>query len=96
MRHTVVRLEVENAEDDLVQKTEVAITMMKAVLENVSSPLYLFWSTVNWICPQPDSLKNLNELVKAQLAYFATATEALQTAQGVIEELAVASEGEYR
>ncbi|KAB5590625.1 Protein GVP36 [Ceratobasidium theobromae] len=28
------RLEVENAEDDLVQKTEVAISMMKAVLEN--------------------------------------------------------------
>ena len=37
------RLEVENAEDDLVQKTEVAITLMKTVLENVSSiwhPLY--------------------------------------------------------
>ena len=31
------RLEVENAEDDLVQKTEVAITLMKTVLENVSS-----------------------------------------------------------
>ena len=31
-----VRLEVENAEDDLVQKTEVAITLMKTVLENVS------------------------------------------------------------
>ena len=30
------RLEVENAEDDLVQKTEVAITLMKTVLENVS------------------------------------------------------------
>jgi hypothetical protein len=30
-----VRLEVENAEDDLVQKTEVAITLMKTVLENV-------------------------------------------------------------
>lgn len=29
------RLEVENAEDDLVQKTEVAITLMKAVLDNV-------------------------------------------------------------
>ena len=29
-------LEVENAEDDLVQKTEVAITLMKTVLENVS------------------------------------------------------------
>lgn len=33
------RLEVENAEDDLVQKTEVAITLMKTVLENVSPPL---------------------------------------------------------
>jgi hypothetical protein len=26
---------VENAEDDLVQKTEVAITLMKTVLDNV-------------------------------------------------------------
>ena len=30
------RLEVENAEDDLVQKTEVAITLMKTVLDSVS------------------------------------------------------------
>jgi hypothetical protein len=29
------RLEVENAEDDLVQKTEIAITLMKTVLDNV-------------------------------------------------------------
>jgi hypothetical protein len=43
------RLEVENAEDDLVQKTEVAIAMMKAVLEN------------------PEPLKNLNDLSKAQV-----------------------------
>jgi hypothetical protein len=41
-------LEVENAEDDLVQKTEVAIQMMKTVLSN------------------PEPLKNLHELVKAQ------------------------------
>lgn len=35
------RLEVENAEDDLVQKTEVAITLMKAVLDNVRrNPVY--------------------------------------------------------
>jgi hypothetical protein len=34
-RQEQARLEVENAEDDLVQKTEVAISMMKAVLENV-------------------------------------------------------------
>jgi hypothetical protein len=36
------RLEVENAEDDLVQKTEVAITLMKTVLENVSTPFIHF------------------------------------------------------
>ena len=35
-RQEHARLEVENAEDDLVQKTEVAITLMKTVLENVS------------------------------------------------------------
>ena len=34
-RQEQARLEVENAEDDLVQKTEVAITLMKAVLDNV-------------------------------------------------------------
>jgi hypothetical protein len=39
------RLEVENAEDDLVQKTEVAITLMKAVLDNVRGDLChnFFW-----------------------------------------------------
>jgi len=72
------RLEVENAEDDLVQKTEVAITLMKTVLEN------------------PEPIKNINELVKAQLTYFATAAEALSAVQGDLEELSVAAEGEYR
>ncbi|KAI0051276.1 hypothetical protein FA95DRAFT_1580676 [Auriscalpium vulgare] len=72
------RLEVENAEDDLVQKTEVAITLMKAVLDN------------------PEPIKNLNELVKAQLIFYSTAAEALSTVQGEIEELSVAAEGEYR
>ncbi|KAJ7252784.1 BAR domain-containing family protein [Mycena haematopus] len=72
------RLEVENAEDDLVQKTEVAITLMKTVLDN------------------PEPIKNLNELAKAQLTYFSAATESLSGLQGEIEELSVAAEGEYR
>ncbi|PCH34722.1 hypothetical protein WOLCODRAFT_124894 [Wolfiporia cocos MD-104 SS10] len=76
-KQEAARLEVENAEDDLVQKTEVAITLMKAVLDN------------------PEPLKNLNELVKAQLLYYATAAEALSTVQGEVEELSVAAEGEY-
>lgn len=37
-KQEAARLEVENAEDDLVQKTEVAITLMKTVLDNVSQP----------------------------------------------------------
>ncbi|TFK71386.1 hypothetical protein BDN72DRAFT_793887 [Pluteus cervinus] len=77
-RQEQARLEVENAEDDLVQKTEVAITLMKTVLEN------------------PEPIKNLNELAKAQLTFFSNATEALSTFQGEIEELSVAAEGEYR
>ncbi|PSS29854.1 hypothetical protein PHLCEN_2v2647 [Hermanssonia centrifuga] len=77
-KQEAARIEVENAEDDLVQKTEVAITLMKTVLEN------------------PEPLKNLNELAKAQLIFYATAAEALSTAQGEIEELSVAAEGEYR
>ncbi|KAH9939750.1 BAR domain-containing family protein [Epithele typhae] len=77
-KQEAARLEVENAEDDLVQKTEVAITLMKTVLEN------------------PEPLKDLNELAKAQLMFHATAAEALSSVQGEIEELSVAAEGEYR
>ncbi|KIM64494.1 hypothetical protein SCLCIDRAFT_1213320 [Scleroderma citrinum Foug A] len=72
------RLDVENAEDDLVQKTEVAITLMKTVLDN------------------PEPLRNLNELIKAQLVYFASAAESLSSAQGEVEDLSVAAEGQYR
>ncbi|CCA68280.1 related to GVP36-Golgi-vesicle protein of unknown function [Serendipita indica DSM 11827] len=77
-RQEQARLEVENAEDDLVQKTEVAITLMKTVLDN------------------PEPLKNLNELIKTQLVFFAAAAEALSTVQADVEELSIAAEGEYR
>ncbi|OCH84856.1 hypothetical protein OBBRIDRAFT_821737 [Obba rivulosa] len=77
-KQEAARLEVENAEDDLVQKTEVAITLMKTVLDN------------------PEPLKNLNELIKAQVSYYAAAAESLSAVQGEVEELSVAAEGEYR
>lgn len=69
-RQEQARLEVENAEDDLVQKTEVAITLMKAVLDNVRSDLHheflsLFLAELP---PQPEPIKNLNELIKAQVS----------------------------
>lgn len=77
-RQEQARLEVENAEDDLVQKTEVAITLMKTVLDN------------------PEPLKNINELIKSQLVFYAAAAEALSGIQGEVEELSLAAEGEYR
>ena len=40
-KQEAARLEVENAEDDLVQKTEVAITLMKTVLENVRAQMFI-------------------------------------------------------
>lgn len=64
------RLDVENAEDDLVQKTEVAITLMKTVLDNVG--LRLSFVSVHCLpasCNQPEPLRNLNELIKAQVNF---------------------------
>ena len=51
-RQEQARLEVENAEDDLVQKTEVAITLMKTVLDNVSNKNYPVTLTDN-LCFSP-------------------------------------------
>ncbi|KAJ7777237.1 BAR domain-containing family protein [Mycena metata] len=67
------RLEVENAEDDLVQKTEVAIALMEKVLKN------------------PEPIKHLNELAKAQLIYFAVAAETLSNTQAELEEMSLAA-----
>lgn len=63
------RLEVENAEDDLVQKTEVAITLMKAVLDNVRDNVLRCSASGLQANPplQPEPIKNLNELIKAQV-----------------------------
>jgi len=67
-RQEQARIEVENAEDDLVQKTEVAITLMKTVLENVMS-FFSFFSLIIELRPlQPEPIKNLNELAKAQVS----------------------------
>ncbi|KAJ7065352.1 BAR domain-containing family protein [Mycena amicta] len=72
------RLEVENAEDDLVQKTEVAISLMQKVLQN------------------PEPIKHLNELAKAQLIYHAVAAETLSNTQAELEELSSSAEENSR
>jgi hypothetical protein len=68
---------------------------MKTVLENVSSPPRFVDSSAD-TRPQPEPIKNINELAKAQLMYFSAAAESLSQVQGDLEELSVAAEGEYR
>lgn len=46
------------------------------------------------MCPMTRRLQGLT--LGVQLLYFAAAAEALSSAQGEIEELSVAAEGEYR
>lgn len=72
---------------------------MKTVLDNVSAlevKGYVKILIIFIFAIQPEPIKNLNELTKAQLLYFSAAAEALSAAQGDIEELSVAAEGEYR
>ena len=76
-KQEAARIDVENAEDDLVQKTEVAITLMKTVLENASLfPLNrcLYLSNLNlryslshwrtWTSSQSPSLSSMLPLPK--------------------------------
>lgn len=66
---------------------------MKTVLENVGAHcLYVHIAEPS----QPEPLKDLNELAKAQLTFFAAAADALNAVQGEIEEISVSAEGDYR
>lgn len=71
-------MDVEAAEEKLVNATEEAINLMRSVLEN------------------PEPIKNLASLIKAQQAYNAKAAEILQGVLGEVEEAATLSEAEYR
>lgn len=95
------RLEVEAAEETLVTATEEAINLMRAVLDNVSASLsrtrYLeHCEDAELILHQPDSLKSLSALVKAQQEYHSRAAEILAGITDTIEESAVAAEVDYR
>lgn len=98
MSDNLSSLHVEEAEDKLVQNTETAIGLMKAVLENVRvhrSIFRLSLLTMVYIV-QPEPLQNLSNLVKAQLIYYSTAAETLSGIRSQIEEAATVAEGDYR
>ncbi|KAJ7623752.1 BAR domain-containing family protein [Roridomyces roridus] len=72
------RIDLEHAEDDLVQKTELAIQLMEKVLKN------------------PEPMKLLNELAKAQLIFHAAAAQTLSDTQAELEELTAAAGEDIR
>ncbi|CAK5267183.1 unnamed protein product [Mycena citricolor] len=92
-RQEQARLEVENAEDDLVQKTEVAIQLMQKVLQNVRS--YPNPTLLALTLDEPEPIKQLNELAKAQLMFHAIAAETLANTQAVLEEMSAAATEAY-
>ncbi|ORY85338.1 Bin/amphiphysin/Rvs domain for vesicular trafficking-domain-containing protein [Leucosporidium creatinivorum] len=77
-RQEQARLEVEAAEEKLVNATEEAINLMRSVLDN------------------PEPIRNIAALVKAQQQFYAEAAEALASVQGEIEEASVQAEADYR
>ncbi|KAL8286339.1 hypothetical protein RQP46_004827 [Phenoliferia psychrophenolica] len=72
------RMEVEAAEEKLVNATEEAINLMRAVLEN------------------PEPIKNLASMIKAQQAFHARAAEALAAIAGEVDEANVQAEADFR
>lgn len=58
--------------------------------------MYMFMKRLSIVWFQPEPLKDLNELAKAQLEYHAAAAEALANMQGELEELALAADNDYK
>ncbi|KAK0190032.1 hypothetical protein F5146DRAFT_1139557 [Armillaria mellea] len=85
---TVSWLELDAAKQTL--KNANLSEQERARLEVENAEHGLVWKT------EPEPLKNLNELAKSQLMFYAATAEALSSVQGEIEELSVAAEGEYR
>ncbi|GAA5890256.1 hypothetical protein JCM8208_002754 [Rhodotorula glutinis] len=72
------RMEVEAAEEHLVDSTETAINLMRSVLEN------------------PEPIKNLGQLLKAQQLFHEEAAQALASVVAEVEEQGTAAEAEWR
>ena len=79
--------------------TEEAISLMRGVLENVRAVQpciprrrLLMSRTIN----QPEPIKNLASLIKAQQAYHAAAAESLAAVQAEFDEASVQAEADFR
>ncbi|KAJ7668325.1 BAR domain-containing family protein [Mycena rosella] len=96
----VSRLELDAAKQALKNASPARQEQARLEVENSEDTLVqqteLAITAMKSILENPESIKNLNELAKAQLLYFSAAAESLSAVQGEIEELSVAADGEYR
>lgn len=91
------RLEVENAEEKLVTATEEAIGLMKRVLEDVCLSTLLSLALADRErAGQPEPIKAIAELAKAQQEYHTAAAASLQGVIGDVADAAAKAEADFR
>jgi hypothetical protein len=90
------RAEIETKEDDLFAQTEESTGVMK----NVSFALDQFWIerliSMIQVLDTPEPLRNLAELIAAQLEFHKKAYEILSELAPVVDQLQVEQEASYR
>jgi len=90
------RAEIEAAEDDFVSQTEEAVGVMKNVCRSPSASCVLSLLTALQVLDTPEPLRNLADLIAAQLEFHKKAYEILSELAPIIDGLQVEQEASYR
>ena len=88
------RAEIEKAEDDFVNLTEEAVSVMKNVsrFRNICPPKLIR----SQVLDTPEPLRNLADLIAAQLEFHKKSFEILSELAPMIDQLQVEQEANYR
>jgi hypothetical protein len=91
------RAEIEAAEDDFVTQTEEAVGVMKNVCRSLSTSCVLsLTNRALQVLDTPEPLRNLADLIAAQLEFHKKAYEILSELAPVVDGLQVEQEASYR
>jgi len=91
------RAEIEAKEDEFVAQTEEAVGVMKNVRTVMLSGKWFWFADVDvQVLDTPEPLRNLAELIAAQLEYHKKAFEILSELAPVVDQLQVEQEASYR
>ena len=91
------RAEIEAAEDDFVSHTEEAVGVMKNVCRSLSASCCLIITNrALQVLDTPEPLRNLADLIAAQLEFHKKAYEILSELAPIVDGLQVEQEASYR